>query len=246
MIRHGKETSIRDVGTPASRPFSDQGRLCAVGAAVLWITAGAAYIVLEAVAAVRFRPYYSYADNYISDLGVTSPTVLHGRLVDSPMAYLMNTALYLQGSFFLLGAILLVCAIRPRKAGLFVSLAALNAVGNALVGTVHSGPGPDTNGTAWLHGAGAVGAIAGGNLAILVGSAFVRKAGAPQWYRAVSLGLAVVGLLSFTMLVIDLTTGPGRLLPDGVWERGSVYSIIGWQILTGAYVIRNPRAVRPA
>jgi len=46
-------------------------RLCAVSAAVLWITAGVGYLILEAIAAASFRPPYSYAYNYISDLGVT-------------------------------------------------------------------------------------------------------------------------------------------------------------------------------
>lgn len=206
---------------------------------MLWIVAGGAYLVLEAVAAAAFRPHYSYADNYISDLGVTSPAVLHGRQVDSPLAYLMNTAFYLQGTFFFLAATLLVCAIRPRRPGLFISFAALNAVGNILVGTIHSGPAAEADGTAWLHAAGAVGAIAGGNLAILAGSALVRKAGAPQWYRAASLALAAVGLLSFTMFAIGSTTAAVQLLPAGVWERGSVYSIIVWQMLTGGYLLHR-------
>jgi hypothetical membrane protein len=234
-----KGTPINDVGTPVSTPDPTRGRLCAAGAATLWIAAGAAYLVLEAVAAARFRPHYSYARNYISDLGLTSPGT-HGRLVDSPLAYLMNTAFYLQGIFFLLGAVLVVCAIRPRRAGLFVGFAAMNAVGNIVVGTVHSGSVAEIGGTAWPHVAGAVMAIVGGNIAILAGSALVRKAGAAQWYRFASLGLAGIGLLSFTMLVIDSKTAAG-LLPDGVWERGSVYSIITWQMLTGGYLIRHLR-----
>ena len=43
----------------------------AVSAAVLWITAGVGYLTLEAIAAASFRPQYSYAHNYIGDLGVT-------------------------------------------------------------------------------------------------------------------------------------------------------------------------------
>jgi hypothetical protein len=205
---------------------------------VLWITAGGAYLVLEAVAAAHFRPHYSYAD-YISDLGVTRAGMLHGRMAESPLAHLMNTAFYVQGTFFLLGAILVVYAVRPRRAGLFIAFAALNAVGNILVGTVHTGPTAEVGGTPWLHGAGAVGAIVGGNLAILAWTALARKAGAAQWYRATSLGLAAVGLLSFTMFVIGSVTAAGHLLPDGVWERGSVYSIIVWQMLTGGYLIRR-------
>jgi hypothetical protein len=37
-----------------------------------WLMAGAAYVILEAVAAAAYRPDYSYAHNSISDLGQPS------------------------------------------------------------------------------------------------------------------------------------------------------------------------------
>lgn len=222
------------------RPKPSRGRLCAVAAGALWIFAGAAYLTLEAVAAVRFRPDYNYADNFVSDLGVTTAGTLHGRMVDSPLAYLMNAGFYVQGTFFLFGALLVAYAVRPTRAGLFVGLAVVNAVGNILVGTIHSGPAAEVDGTAWLHGAGAVAAIAGGNLAILAGSALVRKAGATQSYHVVSVGLAAAGLLSFTVLAIDIKAAVEGPLRAGVSERGGVYSIIAWQMLTGGYLICRP------
>jgi hypothetical protein len=159
-------------------------------------------------------------------------------MIDSKLAYLMNTAFYLQGTLFLIGAILVVRALEGRKAGLFLTLAAANAVGNILVGAVHSGPMAKVDGTAWLHDMGAALAIGGGNIAILAGSAIVRNAGAGQRYRAISVVIGVLGLLSFAMLVINSTTGATSLLPEGVWERGSVYSIIVWQMCTAAYLMR--------
>jgi hypothetical protein len=159
-------------------------------------------------------------------------------MIDSKLAYLMNTAFYLQGTMFLIGAILVVRAVESRKAGLFLTLAAANAVGNILVGAVHSGPMAKVDGTAWLHDMGAALAIGGGNIAILAGSAIVRNAGAGQRYRAISVMIGMLGLLSFAMLVINSTTGATSLLPEGVWERGSVYSIIVWQMCTAAYLMR--------
>jgi len=159
-------------------------------------------------------------------------------MIDSQLAYLMNTAFYLQGTLFLIGAVLVVRAVESRKAGLFLTLAAANAVGNILVGAVHSGPMAKVDGTAWLHDMGAALAIGGGNIAILAGSAIVRNAGAGQRYRAISVVIGVLGLLSFAMLVINSTTGATSLLPEGVWERGSVYSIIVWQMCTAAYLMR--------
>ena len=116
-------------------------------------------------------------------------------MIDSPLAYLMNSAFYLQGLCFSL-APCMARAFQSEKAGLFLALAATNAVGNDLVGTVHGGPIAAADGTTCVHGTGAVLAIAGGNAAILAGSSIIRNAGGPRWYRAASLGLAVLGLLS--------------------------------------------------
>jgi hypothetical membrane protein len=224
-----------------STPDQNRRRLLATGAAAAWIAAGVGYVILEAIAAAGFRHHYSYAHNYISDLGVTSRGMFQGRMIDSPLAYLMNSAFYLQGTLFLVGAVLMVRAFHSEKAGLFLALAATNTVGNILVGTVHGGPIATADGTNWVHDAGAVLAIAGGNAAILAGSSIVRNTGGPQWYRAASLGLAVLGLLSFIMLVIESKTAAINVLPDAVWERGSVYSIILWQVFTAAYLLARAR-----
>ena len=194
----------------------------AVSAAVAWISAGLAYLTLEAVAAAAFLPHYSYARDLISDLGIPSD--------DSPLAWLMNAAFGVQGSLFLVGAILTVRAVAPRKAGLFVTLAAANAVGNLLIAAFHSGPSP----TACVHAIGAVLAIVGGNAAILAGSRVVSG-----WHRKVSIGLGAFGLLSFVLFVIELKASSA--LPLGVWERCGVYSITAWQLLTAAWLLsRRP------
>ena len=154
----------------------------AIGAA-LWIGAALVYVLLEAVAAAAVVPAYSYARNFISDLGV--PAI-------SPRAGLMNSAFYLQGILFLSGAVLISRSALPGKARLFVGLAAVNAVGNILVATF-------TSGTGALHTVGAVLAIGGGNAAILAGSSALHGAIGPRWYRAVSVALAGVGFLSLTV-----------------------------------------------
>ena len=197
-----------------------------VGAAVAWSSAGLAYLTMEAVAAAAFRPHYSYARNFISDLGIPSD--------DSPLAWLMNTAFCVQGTLFLVGAILTVRAVEARKAGLFVALVAANAVGNLLIAAFHSGPAARAEGTAWVHAVGAVLAIVGGNAAILAGSRVVNG-----WHRKVSVALGAFGLLSFMLFVIELKGSSA--LPLGVWERCSVYSITAWQLLTAAWLVsRRP------
>jgi hypothetical protein len=47
----------------------------------------------------------------------------------------------------------------------------------------------------------------------------------------------VLGLLSFMLFVIGLKIAAINVLPPAVWERCSVYSIIAWQMFTGAYLL---------
>jgi hypothetical membrane protein len=197
-----------------------------VYAAVAWLAAGLAYLTLEGIAAAAFRPRYSYAHNFISDLGIPSNA--------SPLAWLMNSAFGVQGTLFLLGAMLTVRAVEARKAGLFVTLAAANAVGNLLIAAFHSGPASHADGTAWVHAVGAVLAIVGGNAAVLAGSRIVSG-----WHRTVSVGLGAFGLLSFALFVLELTASSS--LPLGILERCSVYSITAWQLLTATWLFsRRP------
>lgn len=216
-------------------------RLWAFSAAGVYFAAGAAYLALEAVAAAGFRPDYSYIHNMISDLGVTSRGVYQGHVIDSPLAYLMNTAFCLQGTLFLAGALIIVRASESRRFEVFLAFAVANAVGNILVAAFHSGPIAHADGTIAVHEIGALLAIVGGNLAILAGSSIVRKAVAPPWYRGVSVGLAVFGLLSFVLLVIELQLPAFRTLPPAAWERGSVYTITTWQLLTGTVLLTRSR-----
>jgi hypothetical membrane protein len=220
---------------------ANRRRLFATSAAAVWIAAGLGYVILEAIAATGFRNHYSYAHNFISDLGITSRGMFQGRMIDSSLACLMNTAFCLQGALFLVGAVLIVRALEAQWAGLFLTLAAANAVGNIVVATFHSGPAAQADGTIWVHQTGALLAIVGGNAAILVGSSIVRHADRAPWYRRVSAGLGVLGLLSFVLLVMGSNVAAINILPPAVWERCSVYSIIAWQMFTSAYLLTYRR-----
>ncbi|MCW2552327.1 MAG: conserved rane protein [Mycobacterium sp.] len=197
--------------------------MSARGAAVCWLVAGVAYPSLEAAAATGV-PGYRYAHDFISDLGRP----------DSPLSYLVNTAFVVQGTLFFVASVLLARAERNRPYGLFVGFAAANAVGNVIVATVPSG----SAGIAWVHVSAAVLAIVGGNAAILTGSPLVS---AHRAYRAASVGLAALGLLSFVLLAIAATTSVTMMLPSAVWERTSVYTIIGWQVLSAVVLLARQR-----
>jgi len=218
-----------------SMPGPNRRQFYAVSAAAVWIAAGFGYLTLEGIAAAGFSKHYNYGHNFISDLGE----------IGSPLAYLMNTAFCVQGTLFLVGAILVHRAFESPKAALFLTFAAMNALGNVLIAIFHSGPSAQAEGTLWVHGTGALLAIAGGNAAILAGSAVLRNAGWPPWHRKVSAGLAALGLLSLTMLVIESKIAAVDILPPATWERSSVYPIIAWQMFTAACLFaRDRRRIR--
>jgi hypothetical membrane protein len=195
---------------------------------VLWITAALVFLLFEGLAAAAVVPSYSYVYGFISDLGVPAW---------SPKAALMNTAFWVQGLMFLAGAVLIARA--RRGGGLFVFLAAMNAVGNILVAVVHGGSALFANGYAWLHVLGALLAIVGGNAAILAGSSVVAKTVVLKGYRAASVAMAVIGFASLVALSITTSTEETDL-PSGVPERGSVYSILAWQVVTGVVLLARP------
>lgn len=214
------------LGAVTLRVDADRRRTLVMSGALLWIGAALGYLLLEAIAAAAGVPVYSYANDYISALGVP------GR---SPRAALMNTAFYLQGSVFLTGGAMIAGARGP-KALTFLTFAIANAVGNILVGTVHSSNAQAGLRPGW-HVLGATMAIVGGNAAIVAGSSVLRCAGASRAYRALSLGLGAVGFTCAAGMRTD--TSPATL-PIGAWERGGVYSILIWQLFTGVYLLASP------
>jgi hypothetical membrane protein len=206
--------------------------------AALWVVAAGGYLILEAAAAASFEPGYSYLRDYISDLGLNAGGMVRGRMINSRRPYLMHIAFYLQGILFFAGALLIVRVPDSRRARIFLGLVAANAVGNVIVGTVHSGK---------VHVIGAGLAIIAGNTAILAGSAVVGPACGHRWYRRISKSIAALGLLCLIMLQINSATTRANLLPDGGWERGSVYSITMWQLLTATLLLtmrRQPATAR--
>lgn len=178
--------------------------------AAAWLAAGVAYLGLEALAASAY-PGYRYSGDVISTLGTS----------DSPLRWVMNTAFVVQGTLFCTGALLLTSKRGPRKPMLLVMFASANAVGNVVVAIVPSG----APGLSWLHVAGAGLAIVGGNAAILAGARFV---GAAPWYLVVSGLLGGAGLVGVTVFA---ATGSAAA------ERLSVYTIIGWQLLSALVML---------
>lgn len=193
-------------------------------AAALWIVAGVWYLVAEAVTATQL-PGYSYSRDYISDLG---------RPVESPMAAWMNLAFIAQGVAFALAGVLVVATMRTAPGAVaFLVLALIYGAGSAMVGVFPSG-GNDV--AAAVHFSGATAAILCGNLAVITGGLLLCR----SRFRVVGgpgVGLGVTGLFSGALLLYSSALGAQAFFGDGVWERGAVYPIIGWQLLAGAALV---------
>jgi len=209
-----------------------------LGAAVLVLNA-VQWVVSEAVAAGAWTtPAYSYATNYISDLGVTGcGTKYQGRTICSPDHVLMNTSFIVQGILFAIGAILLAAALLTGRARrVVIALAGAHAVGFLLVGLFHGSPdGPGYS--LALH-------VAGASIAILCANTIVIMAGSlkslqlPRAYRVFSVAVGALGLLSEAGVGLSTSTA-------GIFERGGVYSWLLWSAVTGvSLLVREAR--RPA
>lgn len=67
-----------------------------------FVVAGLQYLVIEtATASAWTSPAYSYATNFVSDLGVPARGTFEGRAIDSPLHAVMNTGFVIQGVLFL-------------------------------------------------------------------------------------------------------------------------------------------------
>ena len=208
-------------------------------AGIFWFLAGALFLVTEAVAASGF-PGYSYARDFISDLGVPYADILDGRLVRSSHAVVMNGGFIAESLCFALAALSVARASRRWSPTLilFLLLGLVHAAGLALIAIVHSGSREVAAGTYHWHALGAGMAIVGGNVAILVSARALRRLGAPSAYCAASVAIGLFGLASLAVLLV------GGILPEGLAERGSVYAIAVWELLSGA--VLGSRALKRA
>jgi hypothetical membrane protein len=190
--------------------------------AVIWLLGATGYLVCEGIAAAG-HDGYSYTTDYISDLGVHA---------------VMNVGAFTaHGILFLAGA-LLVTRGNPRTGSLgygFVLAAAANAIGNVLLAAVPSG----SSQSHW-HVVGAALAILGGNAAVIIAGVGGGVLGATPSFRWISIGLGVAGIVCLGVLILDGANG-SRVLPAGLIERGAVYPIIAWELMTGAAILRRGR-----
>jgi hypothetical membrane protein len=222
--------------------------------AIALVVAGAFWILAEAITAAAWRtPVYSYAVDYISDLGVPGcGSFFEGREQCSPLAGLMNSAFVAQGTLLLAGVVLLGGLVAAGRRAVLLTLAGAHWCGLVLIAVFHGGAANEANGTLVFHGIGAFVAIAAGNaLPIVVATARARAL--PRWFRWLSIVLPVVGEAGEIVLLAHLGG-----FPDGVYERSGVYSFVVWEVVAGVALLaaarldigdhfpRSPRSVASA
>ncbi|WP_201010237.1 DUF998 domain-containing protein [Rhodococcus sp. NKCM2511] len=193
-------------------------------AAAAFLVGGCTYLAAEAVSALGWtdRPY-SYARNNISDLGI--PDI-------SPWHPVMNIGFVVDGALFALAGLGLSVLFEGRARWIVLGTSVVHGVGSIVVGLAHA----SVDGASTPHAAGAGMAIIGGNLVLLAAGRYGGRVGAPRWYTAASGVAGVAGLAGFALFLAD--TG---ILGGGAFERISVYTIIGWEIVTGAALLARAR-----
>jgi len=220
---------VRSEGPEMAPAMAEVGIRRAAGAA--WLAAAAIYLAAETASALRFTPSYSYAHDFISELGVTrcAPAGC------SPLAGLMNFGFLAAGLLFILATALVFRALgRGRLA--FTLLGVAHGTGLVLVATFHGGAAAVLERLAVFHIIGAVLAIFGGNLAIAL-SPVARSFGGPASLQTLGRILGVVGLVAVTVLSVTVTRRSLFLFDYGLWERLSVYTILLWEAVIGAWLL---------
>jgi hypothetical protein len=179
------------------------------------------YLIAEAISATFFNAsiFNTYVFHTISELGIPNG--------NSPLFWLMNSA------FILIGLALLFAVFYKFKDfivknNIIISIFTfITSIGVIVVGLIHGGN-PLTLG---YHAMGAVMAILGGNILLVLISRSMEDFGK---YQQATLILGIIGLAAFWIMFFSM----GSIYMP-VYERLSVYPLIVWSFLTGIFLLLN-------
>lgn len=179
------------------------------------------YIIAEAISATYFNAsiFNTYIFHTISELGIPNG--------NSPLFFLMNSAFILIGLTLLFGTFYKFKDYMVKNNKFCYVFTVITALGVIIVGLIHGGN-PLTSG---YHTLGAVMAILGGNILLVLVSRSMDEFG---WYQKSTLILGIIGLIAFWIMFFSMTS---IYMP--VYERLSVYTLIIWSFLTGIYLSRD-------
>ena len=190
-------------------------------AGIVLIAGSLYYLVVEAISATFFKAFLmnTYIFHTISELGIPNG--------NSPLFWLMNSGFILIGLTLLFASFYKFKDYIVKNKLIFYILTAVASLGVIIVGLIHGGN-PITSG---YHTLGAVMAILGGNMVLVLISRSMAKF---EKYQIITLILGIIGLIAFWVMFFNI----GSIYMP-VFERLSVYTLVLWCFLTGIFVVSS-------
>jgi hypothetical membrane protein len=190
-------------------------------AGIVFLVGSLYYLLAEAISATFFNAsiFNTYIFHTISELGIPNG--------NSPLFWLMNSAFILVGLALIFGSFYNFKDYIIKNKIVFYIFSLITGLGVIIVGLIHGGN-PLTSG---YHTLGAVMAILGGNIMLVLVSRSMDEFGR---FQKATLLLGIIGLVAFWAMFFNMGNA---YMP--VLERLSVYTLIIWSFLTGVYLLRN-------
>jgi hypothetical membrane protein len=198
------------------------------------VAAAVIFFLAEFIAAAAWTdPPYSYTYHYISDLGVHGPVEALGQYMYSPLAWVMNTGFFLFGMAVFIGVTMLPGRRNWRRWGVLI-LATLVGVGGVVLAFFHGDGEADRQGTVDFHSLGAMAAIVGGNVLIILLGRMHSHLGVARKPGKAMVMLGAFGLVS--MVAFLAVAGSGANVLVGLVERCAVYPVLVGLICAGVSI----------
>ena len=190
-------------------------------AGIAFIAGSLYYIIAEAISATFFNDtlFNTYIFHTISELGIPN--------ANSPLFWLMNSAFFLMGLFLIFANFYSLRDLIVKNRIIFYILTLMTGIGVIIVALIHGGN--PINFT--YHASGAIMAMLGGNVLLLVVSRSMDDFGG---YQKATLVLGAIGLVAFWIMFFNMQSS---YMP--VFERLAVYTLIIWTFMTGLFLARS-------
>ncbi|WP_297982830.1 DUF998 domain-containing protein [uncultured Methanobrevibacter sp.] len=188
-------------------------------AGIVFVLGSLYYIIAELVSALNFNDSLinTYLFHTISQLGIPG--------FSSPLSLLMNSAFVVIGLSLCFSNFYKFKDYIIKRHNLFYILTLITSIGVIIVGFIHGG----NPLTASYHSLGAVMAILGGNILLVIIS---RSMESFENYQRISLILGIIGLIFFWIMFFNMDS---IYMP--IFERLSVYTLIVWSLITGIFLL---------
>lgn len=190
-------------------------------AGIVFILGSLYYMIAEAISVFAFNDTVinSYLFHTISELGIPG--------LNSPLFYLMNSAFIAIGLTLLFANFYKFKNFIIKDKTIFYILTLITSIGVIIVALIHGG----NPLTASYHSLGAVMAILGGNILLILISRVMAKF---ETYQKISLILGIIGLMAFWVMFFNM----GSIYMP-IFERLSVYTLILWSFISGVCLLKN-------